>query len=154
MTYHVETIRFRLSFNPRCSNWYKIWANNFFSGTDPPWLFFFFQVYWTLTWFYSSCAVMVSWKGLGYAVKVFQTDCSMLILNKGKHTFQDPRSLRQFILFSSLSECLGMHCLFGWCPPDYKSMCFGGGKIYDDRVPLLFPLKSNIHVTVISLNLY
>lgn len=33
-------------------------------------------------------------------------------------------------------------------------MCFGGGEIYDDRVPLLFPLKSNIHVAVISLNLY
>lgn len=33
-------------------------------------------------------------------------------------------------------------------------MCFGGSEIYDDRVPLLFPLKSNIYVDVISLNLY
>lgn len=47
-----------------------------------------------------------------------------------------------------------MHCLFGGYPPDYRSMCFGGGEIYDDRVPLLFPLKSNIHVALISLNLY
>ena len=77
----------------------------------------------------------------------------MLILSKGKHIlgFKKPGA---FLFPPSLSECLGMHCLFGGYPPDYRSMCFGGGEIYDDRVPLLFPLKSNMHVAVISLSLY
>lgn len=66
---------------------------------------------------------------------------------------QDPRIPRQSIVY--LSFGVFRYALFVLlCPPDYRSMCFGGGEIYDDRVPLLFSLKSNIYAAVMSLYLY
>lgn len=124
------TLNSKFPLLPRCNNEDRICCDGCLRMLSPCALLF--QVYWILSWFSSNYVVMVSWKGLEYAVKGFQVGCYMTTLNKGKHTFEVQKVWSSFFCFLCI-ECLCTYYLFVLFTPFHKLICSCGDETHAER---------------------